>query len=47
MKKIADYCGAKFFIGLGNGLYALKIIIKSQKELGILKSDDELIVPAK
>tara|TARA_S200000501_G_scaffold251853_1_gene235999 strand:- start:122 stop:1225 length:1104 start_codon:yes stop_codon:yes gene_type:complete len=45
-KKFADYCGAKFCIGVGNGLDALKIIIKSYKELGILKDDDEVIAPA-
>ena len=45
-KKFADYCGAKFCIGVGNGLDALKIIIKAYKELGMLKDDDEVIVPA-
>lgn len=45
-KKFADYCGAKFCIGVGNGLDALKIIIKAYKELGMLKDYDEVIVPA-
>ena len=44
--KFADYCGAKFCIGVGNGLDALKIIIRAYKELGTLQKGDEIIVPA-
>tara|TARA_B100001250_G_scaffold411040_1_gene438755 strand:+ start:1818 stop:2921 length:1104 start_codon:yes stop_codon:yes gene_type:complete len=42
----ASYCGSKFCIGVGNGLDALKIIIRAYKELGVLKNNDEVIVPA-
>ena len=42
----ANYCGAKYCIGVGNGLDALIIILRSYKELGIFKDQDEVIVPA-
>ena len=45
-KKFAKYCGSKFCIGVGNGLDALKIILKSYKELGAINDADEIIVPA-
>ena len=45
-KKFAKYCGSKFCIGVGNGLDALKIILKSYKELGAINDSDEIIVPA-
>tara|TARA_B100001175_G_C19483928_1_gene628686 strand:+ start:89 stop:1192 length:1104 start_codon:yes stop_codon:yes gene_type:complete len=45
-RKFAKYCGSKFCIGVGNGLDALKIILKSYKELGIINDLDEIIVPA-
>ena len=32
--------------GVGNGLDALTIILRSYKELGVLKDQDEIIVPA-
>ena len=45
-KRFAKYCGTKFCVGVGNGLDALKIILKSYKELGIINDFDEIIVPA-
>ena len=45
-KKYADYCNTKYCIGVSNGLDALRLILKAYKELGILKDQDEVIVPA-
>ena len=42
----AEYCGAKYCVGVGNGLDALTIILRSYKELGLFKDQDEIIVPA-
>ena len=42
----SKYCGTKYCIGVGSGLDALIIILRSYKELGILKDKDEIIVPA-
>jgi len=42
----AEYCGAKYCIGVANGLDALTLILKAYKELGILSDGDEIIVPA-
>ena len=45
-KEFADYCGAKYCIGVANGLDALTLIIRAYKELKILKDGDEIIVPS-
>ncbi len=45
-KNFAEFCGAKFCVGVGNGLDALKIIMLSYKEKGVFKDNDEVIVPA-
>ena len=45
-KEFADYCGTKYCIGVGNGLDALTIILKSFIELGKLKIGDEIVVPS-
>lgn len=45
-QKFAEYCGTKYAIGVANGLDALSLVIKAWKELGKLKSGDEIIVPA-
>jgi dTDP-4-amino-4,6-dideoxygalactose transaminase len=45
-KEFADYCGAKYCIGVANGLDALILIFRAYKELGRLKEGDEVIVPA-
>lgn len=42
----ASYCGVKHCIGVGNGMDALTLILKSYIELGKLNKDDEIIVPA-
>ncbi len=45
-KEFADFCGVKYCIGVANGLDALTLIFRAYKELGKLKEDDEVIVPA-
>lgn len=45
-KNLSKYLGSKFVIGVGNGLDALSIILRSYKELGKLQEGDEIIVPA-
>ncbi|WP_299224838.1 DegT/DnrJ/EryC1/StrS aminotransferase family protein [uncultured Psychroserpens sp.] len=42
----ASYCGSKYCVGVANGLDALTLIFKAYIELGRLKPDDEVIVPA-
>lgn len=42
----AAFCNAKDCIGVGNGLDAIKLILKGYKELGLLHDGDEVIVPA-
>jgi len=42
----AQYCGAQFCIGVGNGLDALTLIFKGYIQLGKLHKGDEVIVPA-
>ena len=45
-KEFAEYCGARYAIGVANGLDALILIIRAYKELGIFKSGDEILVPS-
>ncbi|MEQ5821814.1 DegT/DnrJ/EryC1/StrS family aminotransferase [Halomonas sp. SCS19] len=45
-KEFADYCGAQFCVGVGNGLDALTLTLRAWKELGKLNEGDEIIVPA-
>jgi dTDP-4-amino-4,6-dideoxygalactose transaminase len=45
-ESFASYCGAKYCIGVGNGLDALVLIFKGYIQLGKLKKGDEVIVPA-
>jgi dTDP-4-amino-4,6-dideoxygalactose transaminase len=45
-KAFAEYCQAKYCIGVGNGFDALVLIFKAYIELGKLKKGDEVIVPA-
>lgn len=45
-QEFARYCGAKYAIGVGNGLDALTLTLRAWKELGKLKEGDEVIVPA-
>jgi len=43
---LANYIGVKHAIGVANGLDALRLILKAYIELGVMKEDDEIIVPA-
>ncbi len=45
-KNYSNYIGTKFCIGVANGLDALRLILRSYIELGIMKEGDEIIVPA-
>jgi dTDP-4-amino-4,6-dideoxygalactose transaminase len=45
-RNFANYCGAKYCIGVGNGLDALVLIFKGYIALGKLQKGDEVIVPA-
>lgn len=45
-RKFAEYCGAKFCVGVANGLEALTLIFKSYVALGRLHRGDKVIVPA-
>ena len=45
-REYADYTGAKFCVGVANGLDALNWIFRAYLELGRLKPGDEVIVPA-
>ncbi|GAA3639297.1 DegT/DnrJ/EryC1/StrS family aminotransferase [Flavivirga jejuensis] len=42
----AKYCGAKYCVGVSNGLDALILIFKAYLKLGVLQHNDEVIVPA-
>ncbi len=42
----AEFCGAKYVLGVANGLDALRLIFKAYIELGVMKKGDEVIVPA-
>lgn len=43
---LANYIGIKHAIGVGNGLDALRLILKAYIEMGIMQEGDEVIVPA-
>lgn len=45
-KNLAAYIGSSNAIGVGNGLDALRLILKGYIELGFLSEGDEVIVPA-
>lgn len=45
-KEFAQYCGAKYAIGVANGLDALILILRAYKELGVINDGDEVIVPS-
>lgn len=45
-KEFAAYCSTKYCIGVSNGLDALELIFEAYKILGVLKANDEVIVPA-
>lgn len=45
-REYAAYIGTEFAVGCGNGLDALRLILRAYMELGRLKPGDEVIVPA-
>ena len=45
-QSLSDYIGVKHAIGVGNGLDALRLILKAYIEMGVMKEGDEVIVPA-
>lgn len=45
-QNFADYCGARFAIGVANGLDALTLTLRAWKEMGRLNDGDEVIVPS-
>lgn len=45
-QEFAAYCGAKYGLGVANGLDALILILNGYMELGKLQKGDEVIVPA-
>lgn len=45
-KSFAEYCGTKYCVGVGNGLDALILTLRSYIELGFMNEGDEVIVPA-
>ncbi|EKT61267.1 DegT/DnrJ/EryC1/StrS family aminotransferase [Providencia sneebia] len=45
-QNFSAYCGTKYTIGVANGLDALTLVLRAWKELGKLKTGDEVIVQA-
>lgn len=45
-KEFAAFIGTKHCIGVGNGTNALEIIFRAYLEMGLLKKNDEVLVPA-
>ncbi len=45
-ENLANYIGVDHAVGLGNGLDALRLILRAYIELGVLQKGDEIIVPA-
>jgi len=45
-REYAEYLGSKYCIGTANGLDALRVILRSYIELGVMSYGDEIIVPA-
>ena len=45
-RQFADYCGTQHCIGTGNGLDALRLILRAYMEMGVMEEGDEVIVPA-
>ncbi len=45
-EEYANYIGAKYCIGVANGLDALRVILKAYIEMGQMEEGDEIIVPA-
>lgn len=45
-ENLSSYIGAKYAIGVANGLDALRLILKGYIEMGVMQRGDEIIVPA-
>ena len=45
-RRLAESCGAPYCVGTGNGLDALRLIIRAYIELGEMTPGDEIIVPS-
>lgn len=45
-EEYADYIGTKHCVGVGNGLDALRLILRAYIEMGLMQEGDEIIVPA-
>ena len=45
-REYAAYCGTRHCVGVGNGLDALTLSLRAWRELGVLATGDEVIVPA-
>lgn len=45
-RRLAESCGAPYCVGTGNGLDALRLIIRAYIELGEMAPGDEIIVPS-
>lgn len=45
-KSLAVYIGVNYAIGVGNGLDALRLILRAYIEMGVMDEGDEVIVPA-
>lgn len=45
-ESLSKYIGSKHAIGVGNGLDALRIILRAYMEMRVFKKGDEIIVPA-
>jgi dTDP-4-amino-4,6-dideoxygalactose transaminase len=45
-KNLVTFQGCGYAVALGNGLDALRLILRAYKELGLMKDGDEIIVPA-
>jgi dTDP-4-amino-4,6-dideoxygalactose transaminase len=43
---LGEYLGVNHVVGVGNGLDALRLILRGYIEMGIMKEGDEVIVPA-
>ena len=45
-EKLRKLCHTEYAVGTGNGLDALRLILRGYIELGVMKEGDEIIVPA-
>lgn len=45
-KEFAAYCGSGYCVGVGNGLDAIRLILMSYMEQGLMQKGDEVILPA-